>query len=533
MNFHYVMEKMKAYMDYGTDLSVITISKDLKSLCRLLNSIDQSNHNLKLEVLCAYSGDRIEKNLNFPFEINYIKSHNFAKNNNELANKAKGDVLLFLNDHIILDQNSLQRSWNAFQRDNVGILGINLRYPNRKIQHSGIYFRKNGLPYHRFQHKLDFDDKRLTSNRIVPAVSGDFLMIDKKEFLKLKFDEKFQKTGEDIFLCLQYQKLFNKDILYVGDATAINESVSTTNSITSPEDLKKIKIAYNCCKEKINSIMDDYKVRIITEPPPGWILYRLASEIKLKNVLINEDMPDADIHYYINYFLFNEKPLNGITVGNFTHYDPNLHDEKFIQAAKEMDYCISISEETTKIMKSLEIDEEKISTVIIGADKSFKPKLTLGIIGTIKTSGRKGENLVQELLEDKQLMQDMQIVSLNDCWESLGIPIWNMEHQDFYRSIDYLLVPSLIEGGPVPFMEALASGTLAIAPPIGVIPQFPHIEYETGNIISLKDTIKTVKNDFLDRKQKIAKYMKDYNWDTWAYNHDKIFKELLFDLDEQ
>ncbi len=126
-------------------------------------------------------------------------------------------------------------------------------------------------------------------------------------------------------------------------------------------------------------------------------------------------------------------------------------------------------------------------------------------------------------------MEDMEIISLNEGW---GVPVSELEPSEFYRCIDYLLVPSLIEGGPVPFMEALACGTLSIAPPIGVIPQFPHIEYETGNINSLKNTIKIVKNNFLDRRLRIAEYIKDYNWDTWAYNHDKIFKKLLFDMDE-
>jgi glycosyltransferase involved in cell wall biosynthesis len=192
---------------------------------------------------------------------------------------------------------------------------------------------------------------------------------------------------------------------------------------------------------------------------------------------INEYV-NADIRYYINYFLYNEKPLNGVTVVNFTHYDPDLYFDKFIQAAKETEHCISISDETTKIMKGLGIEENKISTVIIGADKSFKPKLSLGIVALIKkNSDRKGEKLVKEITADKELVEDVQIVSLNDCWD---LPIWNMDHTDFYRSIDYLLVPSLIEGGPVPFMEALACGTLAITPPIGVIPEFPHIEYETG-----------------------------------------------------
>jgi len=519
------------------DLSIITIAKDLDVLSKLLNSIENSNHNLKIEVLCSWNGNgeikEKSQDFNFPFVINYIKPYNFAKNNNELANKANGKVLLFINDDVVLDENSLQTAWNAFQQDNIGIVGINLRYPNGKIQHAGVYFGENGLSFHRFKHKLDFDDKRITSNRIVPAVTGAFIMIDRAEFLQLKFDETFLIAGEDLVLSLLYQKKFNKNVLYVGEATAIHDEGSTRRKnatrVTPPEDVEKITMAYKDCKEIVDSIMENYKLRIVTERH-AWILHRMASEIKssLKNVWINQDVSDADIHYYINYGLFNKKPSNGIVVANFTHYDPNLLNEEFIQVAKEVEHCISISEETTKTMKSLDIDENKISTVIIGADKSFKPKLTLGVVGRVYPSGRKGEDMLKEICEDDELMQDMQIVSLNDCW---GLPVWNLNADDFYRAIDYLLVPSLLEGGPIPFMEALASGTLAIAPPIGVIPQFPHIEYETGNIVSLKKTIRNVKNNFLDRRLRIAEYMEDYDWERWAYTHDKIFKKLLFDLD--
>lgn len=520
------------------DLSILTISRDFEVLNKLLNSIKNSKHNLKIEVLCSWNGDKEinekAQDFNFPFKIHFIKPYNFAKNNNELANKAKGNVLLFINDDVILDENSLQKAWDAFQQINVGIVGINLRYPDKKIQHAGVYFRKDGKSYHRFKHKLDYNDKRFTSNRIVPAVTGAFIMVNRNEFLQLKFDERFIAAGEDLVLCLQYQKKFKKDVLYVGEATAIHAENVTRKKVnqrlTPPEDVEKIRSAYNDCKEKIDAIMDDYKVKIVTEKH-GWILHRMASEIKskLKDVSINEDIDNADINYFINYGYFNKQD-SAVTIANFTHYDPNLHDDRFIKVAKDVDHCVSISGETTKVLKDFGTPEDKISTVIIGADKSFKPKLTLGIVGRTYTGGRKGEHLVKELLEDGQLMQDMKIVSLNEGW---GVPVWNLEHDDFYRSIDFLLVPSLLEGGPVPFMEALACGTLSIAPPIGVIPQFPHIEYNVGDIKSLKDTIITVKSSFLDRKQRIEAYMKDYNWDTWAYNHDKIFKKLLFDLDEQ
>ena len=39
------------------DLSIITIAKDFDVLSKLLNSIENSKHNLKIEVLCSWNGN--------------------------------------------------------------------------------------------------------------------------------------------------------------------------------------------------------------------------------------------------------------------------------------------------------------------------------------------------------------------------------------------------------------------------------------------------------------------------------------------
>jgi hypothetical protein len=59
------------------------------------------------------------------------------------------------------------------------------------------------------------------------------------------------------------------------------------------------------------------------------------------------------------------------------------------------------------------------------------------------------------------------------------------ELPEFYRSLDYVLVPARIEGGPMCVLEALASGMEVIAPPVGWVPQFPHIEFKSSCAQSL------------------------------------------------
>ena len=67
-------------------------------------------------------------------------------------------------------------------------------------------------------------------------------------------------------------------------------------------------------------------------------------------------------------------------------------------------------------------------------------------------------------------MQNLSIVASNDTWPCSTLQ--TKTTQEFYSSIDFLLITSLLEGGPVPFMEALAMGKLSIAPSIGVIMRY-------------------------------------------------------------
>ena len=268
------------------------------------------------------------------------------------------------------------------------------------------------------------------------------------------------------------------------------------------------------------------KIRIVTEKQ-GWILHRMAMEIqsRLRNVRINEDWPDADIHYYINYGYYRQRMPSGRIVANFTHYDPDHLAEEFKRAAAEADHCIAISNHTADRLREVGVPDDQISVVLIGADEQFRPKLTLGIVGRVYPAGRKGDKLVQALLNDAVLMEGLQIVATSDDW---GAPVWKFDSlADFYRSIDYLLVPALIEGGPVPFMEALACGTPSIAPPIGVIPDFPHIEYPAGDFEALHQRLIALKEEHLARKMELARHMAPYNWAHWASEHERIFKQLL------
>lgn len=518
------------------DISIITVSQKNDNLKILTKTIKESNlDGLKIELICGWNGDRPanlkSEGLHFPIQIFDEKPYHFSKNNNKLAIHAKGTYLLFLNDDVELDPECIRTAWSAMKNPETGIVGANLRYPSGKIQHAGIFFDKNQKPYHRYKNLIFYKDPRLAYDLVVPAVTGAFLMMEAHEFKEIYFDESCLVAGQDVVLCNQYSKLFGKNILYVAGATAIHRENDTRKDydqrITPEQDLEIIKHSLNAYITPGSQRKNEkIKLRIVTEKP-GWIMHRMAAEIanKLPNVVINDDYPDANIHYYINYGYLRERPKNGIVVANFTHYDPDHLAEQWERAAQISDHCIAISNLTARDIHAFKIPANKVSVIPIGAGSEFSPKMTLGIVGRTYKGGRKGEFLVQELLKDQELMEGLQIVAQGEGW---NIPIWSFpDRADFYRSIDYLLIPSVREGGPVPFMEALACGTMSIAPAIGVIPDFPHIPYDVGSISSLKETIQNLKADFLERKSRLATHIKPWNWDTWAFKHVALFHRLL------
>jgi len=520
-------------------LSILVVSRTAEHVSRLLEAVESSQLDVPFEVLCSWNGEvadieRIERPRGMAVRVIEQRPYNFARNNNGLAEAARGTYLLFINDDVIPDRRSIPRALTHVAQPSVGMVGANLRYTDNRLQHAGIFFREDGTPFHRLKHAVQWDDAEVIADMFVPAVTGAFIMMRREEFERVRFDENFRVCGEDIALNLRFREKFDREILYAGDVTAIHIENATRKKTketkTPPEDMERIHAYARRAKDgKPLTDVRRPRVRIVTEKP-GWILHRKAEEIQKSmgsdSVRINEDWPEADIHYYINYGYFRQRPSTGIVVANFTHYDPDLHADTFVSAAHEVDHCVSVSELTSDVLRSLGIPDYKITTIPVGADASFVPRLTVGIVGRVYAGGRKGEDLVKALLDDEEICRQVRIVAAKDGW---GAPVWQFDDPaDFYRAIDYLLVPSRLEGGPVPFMEALACGTMSIAPRIGVVPEFPHVPYEVGNLESLKKVLSDLAERHVLQRTFLTEKIRGYNWQRWAVEHEKLFRRLLW-----
>ena len=137
---------------------------------------------------------------------------NWSRLNNQAAARARGDVLLFLNN----DVEALQPGWfeaMAAQalRPMVGAVGALLLYPDRTLQHGGLVVGLDGHAEHAYRqlplhHGVHRGRSQLLSRW--DAVTGACLML-RKELLQILggFDEGLPVEGNDVDLCLRLEQL--------------------------------------------------------------------------------------------------------------------------------------------------------------------------------------------------------------------------------------------------------------------------------------------------------------------------------------
>ena len=207
-------------------LSILVVSRTAKLLSKMLCSVKGALHlpTREVEILCSWNGSmeeetHIENDSGYKFSVAKRIPYHYASNINELANLAKGDVLAFVNDDVILDRNSLDSGLSCLLEDiSTLCVGSLLRMPDGRLQHGGMNFDYHHLPYHIAEGLINAED--LISGLPpyeVPCVTGALMLVRKSTFEEHPFDVSYQRCGEDVQLSLDLrEKLKGKVILCPG-----------------------------------------------------------------------------------------------------------------------------------------------------------------------------------------------------------------------------------------------------------------------------------------------------------------------------
>ncbi len=133
---------------------------------------------------------------------------NWARFNNLAAAQAKGEYLLFLNDDVeIIDRHWLEALLEQGQRPEVGVVGPRLLYPDRRVQHAGMFLAAVGQARHAFRYAAEQDPGyfglALTQRNVI-AVTGACLLTRRETFDALGgFDETQSIVNNDVDYCLR------------------------------------------------------------------------------------------------------------------------------------------------------------------------------------------------------------------------------------------------------------------------------------------------------------------------------------------
>jgi len=239
---------------------------------------------------------------------------------------------------------------------------------------------------------------------------------------------------------------------------------------------------------------------VIGEKDLTWILGRLAKELELHNGwTINQ--PGAAIDYCIPYLTYKDAKAP-IKIGLFTHLEKSGEKRKrWMKCYGKFDANVCLSRSTA--LEYLKYTPKGTTftpyhTIHLGTDVG---KISVfGIVGKTYDSGRKNFEWVPELRKEVGIV-----------YRSFGEN--KKEREEFYNKIDYLIITSSIEGGPVPVLDAIAMGVPVIAPDTGWCWEYPCIHYEKDNLESLKEVL--------------TKLTKVRTWKDVAEDH-KIYFESIY-----
>jgi hypothetical protein len=147
-----------------------------------------------------------------------------------------------------------------------------------------------------------------------------------------------------------------------------------------------------------------------------------------------------------------------------------------------------------------------------------------------KKNSRKGLHLAARLAGEER---PWEVVASGEGWP---VPCRQYELSalpGFYRSLDVLLCTSLIEGVPMPPLEALACGTKVVIPRgVGMLDDLPSVpgivRYEAGNYDGMVRAI----DEALDTQanpEELAAAVAPYNAENWCMDHAAAFAAYLED----
>jgi len=229
-----------------------------------------------IEVIIVDNGSAKPLKLEGPFTIvRSDKRVSFASACNMGAARAKGDVVVFLNNDCQVLPGWLEAILETLKDTKTAVCGSKLLFPNGLLQHIGISFGRKRVPYHP---GLGQDDRKYNYKRLeAVAVTGACMAVKKKVFVGLGgFHEGFKGGNyEDVDLCLSVRDAGYKvkvamesTVLHLGGAS-YKEHPDEHNEILVRRNWEVLRERWN---HKEDSFFNIGKKTLLLEREEAWRL---------------------------------------------------------------------------------------------------------------------------------------------------------------------------------------------------------------------------------------------------------------------
>lgn len=195
------------------------------------------NQSIKTDTLHYLAGIRAEGIR----VIEYDQPFNYAAINNLAVQQAEGEVVCLLNNDVeVLSAGWLETMLGILQREEVGIVGAKLLWPNRMVQHGGVILGLNKVAGH-YGNQWHVDDSGYQQlnhcQRQVAAVTGACLLIAKADYQSLGGlnEVDFPVAFNDVDLCLKMKRQLHKQVIYTPRALLQHDESASRGKEDHPE----------------------------------------------------------------------------------------------------------------------------------------------------------------------------------------------------------------------------------------------------------------------------------------------------------
>lgn len=167
------------------------------------------------------------------------KPFNWSHFSNAGAAAASGDFLLFLNDDVeMIEPDWLDALVEHAQRPEVAVVGAQLLYPDRTVQHAGMFLSLTGgrHPFRFLRHDAPGTFGLALTQREVIAVTGACMLVRRDHFTALGgFDEDQGVINNDLDFCLRAHEAGLRTI-YTPYASLIHHEKASRAALDETED---------------------------------------------------------------------------------------------------------------------------------------------------------------------------------------------------------------------------------------------------------------------------------------------------------